>query len=63
MVGEGGGQLEGRVDQPVAMLPQLMSRLKILARLDISDKRRPQDGRFTIESRGRHTTTASPPHR
>ena len=33
---------------PLELLPQLVSRLKVLARMDISEKRMPQDGRFSI---------------
>jgi type II secretory ATPase GspE/PulE/Tfp pilus assembly ATPase PilB-like protein len=33
---------------PLEMLPQIVSRLKVLARMDISEKRMPQDGRFSI---------------
>jgi hypothetical protein len=35
-------------DLPIDLHPQIVSRLKVIARLDISDKRRPQDGRFTL---------------
>ena len=33
---------------PTELLPQMVSRLKVLARMDIAEKRMPQDGRFTI---------------
>jgi type II secretory ATPase GspE/PulE/Tfp pilus assembly ATPase PilB-like protein len=46
------GELRVWQEVPLALHPQVLSRLKILARLDISDKRHPQDGRFTIETPG-----------
>lgn len=36
---------------PIELHPQILARLKILARLDISDKRRPQDGRFSMQTK------------
>jgi type II secretory ATPase GspE/PulE/Tfp pilus assembly ATPase PilB-like protein len=33
---------------PLELLPQIVSRLKVMARMDISEKRLPQDGRFSI---------------
>src|SRR5690348_17031128 len=36
---------------PIELHPQIIARLKILARLDISDKRRPQDGRFSVQTK------------
>lgn len=36
---------------PVQVYPALVSRIKILANLDISEKRRPQDGRITLHGR------------
>jgi len=47
-------RIDGRLkiwrELPIDLHLQLLSRLKIMAGLDISDKRRPQDGRFTIPS-------------
>ena len=36
---------------PGGVYPALISRIKILANLDISEKRRPQDGRITLDNR------------
>jgi general secretion pathway protein E len=38
---------------PVRALPNIVSRLKIMANLDIAEKRLPQDGRFTVRIAGR----------
>jgi type II secretory ATPase GspE/PulE/Tfp pilus assembly ATPase PilB-like protein len=37
---------------PKAVHPRLMARIKILANLDISDRRRPQDGQFSVMAGG-----------
>lgn len=42
------GQLKEVVQPPVAVRGQLASRIKVMARLDISEKRVPQDGRIQI---------------
>lgn len=42
------GQLREIVQPPVAVRGQLASRIKVMARLDISEKRIPQDGRIQI---------------
>ncbi|WP_416189948.1 type IV-A pilus assembly ATPase PilB [Neisseria sp. CCUG17229] len=42
------GQLREVVQPPVALRGQLASRIKVMARLDISEKRVPQDGRIQI---------------
>ena len=42
------GQLREVVQPPVAVCGQLASRIKVMARLDISEKRIPQDGRIQI---------------
>ena len=42
------GQLREVVQPPVAVRSQLASRIKVMARLDISEKRIPQDGRIQI---------------
>jgi general secretion pathway protein E len=34
---------------PKAVIPAILSRIKLLARLDIAEKRRPQDGRFKTQ--------------
>jgi len=36
----------------ISLLPNVISRLKIMGGLDIAEKRRPQDGRFTIPAPG-----------
>jgi general secretion pathway protein E len=38
--------------QPAAMAPAIMSRIKIMARLDIAERRLPQDGRIKLAVRG-----------
>ena len=38
---------------PKAILPALVSRVKVLASMDIAETRRPQDGRFKLRSAGR----------
>jgi type II secretory ATPase GspE/PulE/Tfp pilus assembly ATPase PilB-like protein len=35
------------------MYPQVVSRIKVLAGLDVADRRQPQDGRYTFEDGGR----------
>jgi len=42
------GRLHVYGQHPLELLPQIISRLKVLARLDIAEKRMPQDGRFSI---------------
>ena len=39
-------------EYPMEMLPNIVSRLKIMAGLDIGERRRPQDGRFDIPISG-----------
>jgi type IV pilus assembly protein PilB len=43
------GLLYDQMTIPSGHLNSLVSRLKIIARLDIAEKRRPQDGRFTVK--------------
>lgn len=40
-------------EYPLEMLPNIVSRVKILAKLDIGERRKPQDGRFDIPVSGR----------
>lgn len=47
-------QKRGGVPVPRALLRPLVSRIKILAELDISEKRLPQDGRIGLEAGGRN---------
>ena len=46
------GVLQERVMSEVRIAPALVQRLKLLANLDISEKRLPQDGRFNIKVKG-----------
>ena len=43
-----GGMVEQR-SVPWEVAPQLISRIKVLARMDIAERRVPQDGQFTLE--------------
>jgi type IV pilus assembly protein PilB len=47
------GVLYERPTPPFAMHRGMVSRLKVMAQLDISERRLPQDGRFRIRTRGR----------
>ncbi|ORJ63366.1 secretion system protein E [Geothermobacter hydrogeniphilus] len=44
------GMLHDKIRIPVDLHPATVSRVKILARLDISERRVPQDGRITVKS-------------
>lgn len=44
------GVLHDKIQIPHALHSPLVSRLKIMAELDISERRRPQDGRLTVKS-------------
>ncbi|MGE4481401.1 GspE/PulE family protein [Acidocella sp.] len=46
------GDLQDAETQPARLAPAIISRLKILARLDIAERRLPQDGRIRIAVRG-----------
>src|SRR5207253_2308222 len=48
------GLLVERDSPPRRLLAPILSRLKIMARLDIAEKRRPQDGRIKMNIQGRH---------
>lgn len=49
---------------PKKMLaPLLVSRLKVMARLDIAEKRVPQDGRISVRSQATQWTSVCPPYR
>jgi MSHA biogenesis protein MshE len=48
------GVLQERVMSEVRIASALVQRLKLLANLDISEKRLPQDGRFQIKVKGHH---------
>jgi type IV pilus assembly protein PilB len=47
------GVLREFAEHPVHLSAPLISRLKIMARLDIAEKRKPQDGRIEVEIDGR----------
>ena len=47
------GQLHTIHQVPNAIHPALVSRIKMLSRLDIAERRRPQDGRIKISHKGR----------
>ncbi len=47
------GVLQENVLKEVSIVPALVLRLKLMAQLDISEKRMPQDGRFQIKIKGR----------
>jgi type IV pilus assembly protein PilB len=46
------GALHDVVELPMSMSPSLVSRLKIMAGMNIVERRRPQDGQFTTEADG-----------
>lgn len=46
------GVLQEHVMDEIRIAPSLVLRLKLMANLDISEKRMPQDGRFTIKIQG-----------
>ena len=47
------GILHNTLEVPAILAPLIVSRLKIIANLDISEKRLPQDGRISITIAGR----------
>jgi type IV pilus assembly protein PilB len=48
------GVLVERDSPPRRLLPAILSRLKIMGNMDISEKRRPQDGRIKLGMGGKH---------
>ncbi len=42
------GELEDYLRMPAVLRPSLISRIKVMARLDIAEKRRPQDGKINF---------------
>ena len=44
------GVLLDKIQIPHQLLPSLVSRLKVMAEMDISERRRPQDGRITVKT-------------
>jgi len=49
------GQLHSRPSPPRSLYLPLLSRLKVIARMDIAERRLPQDGGFSIKHRGEPT--------
>ncbi|WP_110686265.1 type II secretion system ATPase GspE [Salinicola aestuarinus] len=47
------GALRLALTPPRALAPMLISRIKIMAKLDIAEKRQPQDGRIAVRTAGR----------
>lgn len=47
------GVLQEMLSIPAGRIAEVISRLKIMCRMDIAEKRRPQDGRIRIEETGR----------
>lgn len=47
------GVMREILDPPRALAPMLISRIKVMASLDIAEKRQPQDGRITVRAAGR----------
>jgi type IV pilus assembly protein PilB len=47
------GSLHDTIELPMGMAPALVSRLKIMAGMNIVERRRPQDGQITMEIDGR----------
>ncbi len=47
------GVLRSVLDPPRALAPRIISRLKIMSKLDIAEKRIPQDGRISLRVAGR----------
>jgi len=48
------GVLVERDSPPRRLAPAMLSRIKIMANIDIAEKRRPQDGRIKMNIQGRH---------
>jgi len=44
------GVLQDKIQIPSTMLMSLVSRIKVMAELDITERRRPQDGRITVKT-------------
>ncbi len=47
------GLLHNKIKIPAELHPAIVSRIKILSKMDISERRRPQDGRITVKSGAR----------
>ncbi len=46
------GDLQVMAPIPARLMAQILSRIKLLAKMDIAEKRKPLDGRFTVRYRG-----------
>lgn len=46
------GDLQVQAPIPSRLMSQILSRIKLLAKMDIAEKRKPLDGRFTVRYRG-----------
>ena len=44
------GVLVDKIHAPLVLLPSVVSRIKVMADLDIAERRRPQDGRITVRT-------------
>jgi general secretion pathway protein E len=47
------GTLQDALELPLATNVPLISRIKVLANMNIADRHRPQDGQFSVEAKGR----------
>ncbi|GAB6096446.1 hypothetical protein JCM14469_26990 [Desulfatiferula olefinivorans] len=47
------GLLYDKIHVPLTMHPAIVSRIKVMAELDIAERRRPQDGRVTVKTSSR----------
>ena len=47
------GVMQKLLEPPLAIAPMVISRIKVMAKLDISDRRKPQDGRIPLRVAGR----------
>jgi len=48
------GTLQEALSLPIATAVPLVSRIKVLANMNIADRHRPQDGQFSVEAKGRY---------
>lgn len=46
------GDLQVMSPIPARLMPQIISRIKLLSKMDIAEKRKPLDGRFTVRYKG-----------
>ena len=55
------GVLREMMTQKISLHPAITSRIKVMAKLDIAERRRPQDGRIPVPSTAGKSTSASRP--